>query len=236
MNNLSEFVIKNSLKSYKNTLVIFLITLLSCLILYFIKMSNLPVIESDYFWVVWFIINIFYIYQICDISVYDFNTKIIQLVYSVGYSRNKYLINKLILFFLTGFIHSIIILLTYKFIFCSFILNQNNTNGLTILIIYPLIFLLISSFDFLLALFNYSKSKIILINFIIIVIIPTAIQSIVGYIDNKFLLALFNISPFKLISTAPLDLVLTYEMFLCSLLTIFIINIFNFSVNKRKDF
>lgn len=235
-NSVTKFIIGNYLKKWKSLLAVFILSLLGCISLFFIKSSNLDVATLDYFFVIWFMMSIFYIYYVCDLVTYDFSNKIIQFLYSSGYSRNQYLINKVILFLVVGFIHSIIIIFTYNFVFSKFISNGSSINQIQTLAIYPLIVVLLGVIDLTLALFDQSKSKIMIANMIIIIILPALIQGLFIKLDNKQLLSLYNNSPFTLLSTCPSMLNLSFSIVISTLLVILLFVFLSLKLNKNKDF
>ncbi|MFQ9310367.1 MAG: hypothetical protein ACLR2K_10510 [Paraclostridium sordellii] len=234
--SLTNFIIINYLKKSKNFLVVFILGLLGCLSLYFIKSAGLGVTNLDYFFVMWFIMSLIYIYYICHLATYDFSNKIIQFLYSSGYSRTQYLINKMLLLLVIGFIHSLILLIIYNFIFTNFIVDITNINQIQILIIYPLMVLFLGSIDLTLAFLNQSKTKIIIANMVILIILPTSIQGILLNFGSTYLLNLYNNSPFKFISTCPSELNLNTFIVISTVLLTLLLFLFNLKLNKNKDF
>lgn len=236
MRELSSFVIGNNINRKKNIIVIAMIVLLSCLCIYGVRLCGGSINEMDYFFVTWFMINIYYIYLIADIASFDFEEKIINFSYSAGLPRNKYLLNKIMLLASVGLIHGIIIFVGYKGIFSNFIVKSNYINGSEAIIIYLLVFLFIGSIDMILALLSWKKSQIIMSNIFIIIILPTVIQTVVSAINNSFLLKAFKVSPFSLISSVPMDLSINFTITIVAVLSIIVANIVNFNINNSKDF
>lgn len=235
-NSVTKFIIGNYLKKWKSLLPVVILSLLGCISLFFIKSSNLDVATLDYFFVIWFMMSIFYIYYISDLATYDFRNKIIQFLYSSGYSRNQYLINKVILFLVVGFIHSIIIIFVYNFVFSKFVVSGPSINQIQILAIYPLIVVFLGVIDLILALLDQSKSKIMIVNMIIIIILPTLIQGLFIKLGNKQLLDLYSNSPFNLLSACPAMLNLSFPIAISTVLIIVLFVFLSLRLNENKDF
>lgn len=236
MRELNDFIIKNNINRKRNLVVMFIITLISCLSIYVIKLSGMSVYKKDYFFVTWFIVNIYYIYLAADIASFDFEGKIIDFSYSAGISRTAYLLRKILLLVAVGILHGAIIFIGYKFIFLNVVIKSSSQYGLEIILIYLLVFLLIGSIDILLALLNCTKSKIIMSNFIILVVLPTLVQAAISALNSSVLMRAFQVSPLALILSIPMEINIRLITAIVTLITIAIINILSFSINKSRDF
>lgn len=236
MSQLNKFLIKNNINRNNNLIVVLAISLISFIGIYLIKSTGLKVSNNDYFFVIWFIMSLYYIYLIADISAYDFDKKVVDFTYSVGFSRSKYILNKIILFLLIGLCHGIIIYLVYKGLFLNLIINDNVKGGASVIIIYGFITLLIGAMDNLLAILRFSKSKILMINCIVIIILPMLLEFGVSAMGNNILGKLLNISPITLISSIPMSLEINYKIILTTIVLAIIFNGISLKINNQRDF
>lgn len=137
---------------------------------------------------------------------------------------------------MVGFIHSIIIIFAYNFVFSKFVVSGPSINQIQILAIYPLIVVFLGVIDLILALLDQSKSKIMIVNMIIIIILPTLIQGLFIKLGNKQLLDLYSNSPFNLLSTCPAMLNLSFPIVISTVLIIVLFVFLSLRLNENKDF
>ena len=231
-------VLKNTLcNTYnkKQNLVVSFILVTVTVTMYLMQKMGFSITGIDYYFIICFIMTLYYIYFIEEFAASEIEDKIVNIIYSYGYSRTQYIVVKIASSYLQGAIHGLMIWVWYRLVVLR-IWNQFDCQiGWQCIIIYGFIAGILASVDIICALADKKRAMVVLMNVVMIIICPFILEVIVAAVGVGSIKNIVESSVFGLISKAGADLKLTLESIVINLLTGIILAIVVVRQNRKKN-